>query len=198
MKPVGGIAAVQVVGERAVGGVIFRKIGVEQIDRHGRAGNAGQRVSPSADLDAPAREFQTYPGSQRLQNFFRFPDGRLVLLISLAVEALPEVAFSVDQRNADDGHAEIGGRAEHIAGQDSEASGIRRQIWSQGDFHGEVGDSPVVRQGGGIGHCIWTAAAALNRTPRAGVNTQRQMLNTGHGESRTIEYSLDQTRLTIP
>jgi hypothetical protein len=45
---------------------------------------------------------------------------------------------------------------------------------------------------------------ALYPTMPVGLDTQRrlyyepQMLRTGQGESRTIEYSLDQTRLTIP
>ena len=42
------------------------------------------------------------------------------------VEVLPEVALPVQQRDADDRHAQVGGRAQRVAGEDAEAAAVGR------------------------------------------------------------------------
>ena len=54
-------------------------------------------------------------------------DGVVLLLPAVAVEALAEVAGLVEQADADDRDADVGGRLEVVAGEDAEAAGVLRQ-----------------------------------------------------------------------
>ena len=67
--------------------------------------------------------------------------GRVVLLLpAVRGQRLPEVPEPVEQADADDRHAQIGGRLEVVAGQDAKATRVVRQRLGDAELHREVGD----------------------------------------------------------
>ena len=68
-------------------------------------------------------------------------EDRVVLLLpAVEVERLLEVAGLVEEADADDGHAEVGGGLEVVTGQDAEAAGVLRQHLGDAVLGAEVGD----------------------------------------------------------
>ena len=63
-----------------------------------------------------------------------------LLLPAVAVEALLEVAGLVEQADADDRDAEVGGRLEVVTGEDAEAAGVLRQHLGDAELGAEVAD----------------------------------------------------------
>ena len=62
------------------------------------------------------------------------------------VEPLPEVAAAVEEADADERDAELGGRLQVVAGEDAEAAGVDRQALVEAELGREVGDEEVVRR----------------------------------------------------
>ena len=50
----------------------------------------------------------------------------------------------MDERDADHSQAEVGGTTQQVAGEDAQASRVRRDVALEGDLHREVGDVRVV------------------------------------------------------
>ena len=131
LEPVLGAAAVEPVGDLALGGVVVLDVGVEQQQRHpadlrlpdlgaqravaGEADRDPQRraVGRRAAARAAARAGRS-AGSARAASRRRDSDWR-------------EVAGPVEQADADDRHAEVAGRLEVVAGEDAETAGVLRQ-----------------------------------------------------------------------
>src|SRR2546423_6265877 len=103
------IAAVQIIGETAVPFRILWKLRVEEIDRHLVAGNAADRVPPSADVNGAAFDDNCYTSIDRLQHVLRHPPLRGFGLIAAFVDVLAEISFPMHQRDADDRRTEIRG-----------------------------------------------------------------------------------------
>ena len=64
----------------------------------------------------------------------------LFVLPAVLVEALAEVALAVEEADADERDAEVGGALDVVAGEDAEAAGVDRQRLVQAELGGEVGD----------------------------------------------------------
>ncbi len=134
------VAAVKVVGEAAVPGVVAVDVGVEEEDGDDVAGVADDVETPGAEGDRAAlqRDGDGLVGGG--EGRFRRPDDVALGLLTAGVEVLLEVAATVDERDGDEGNAGIGGGAEGIAGQHAEAARVGGQGLRECDLHGEVRD----------------------------------------------------------
>ena len=148
-QPVLAAAAVEPVGDVAVGGVVLLDVGVEQQQRDPadlRHPDLGVQHAP------PGRRDGTWTGVavRLLQQGQRQAVGverRVVLLLpAVAGQGLAEVAVPVEQADADDRHAEVAGRLEVVAGEDAEAAGVLRQGGGDAELGREVGDGRRARR----------------------------------------------------
>jgi hypothetical protein len=88
----------------------------------------------------------------RLENLLGIPAHRRLGLVALFVDLLLEVALAVEERHADDRGAEIGGRPQGIAGQNTQPATVRGDRLLEADLHREIGDG---RFRGSSSHEIW-------------------------------------------
>jgi hypothetical protein len=155
-------ADVQDVGDRPVGGRVLGDVGVEQEHRH------------APDLGDPDRGEQVAPGQldrdrQRQSGRILHPPERqarqvvvgvVVLLVTVGVDRLAEVALAVQQPDADRGERHVAGRLHMVAGEDAETARVDAERFVETVFRAEVGDraaqpvgvlalEPVVRA---VGH----------------------------------------------
>ena len=80
--------------------------------------------------------------AQQLQRQAVRVEGRVVLeLPAVGGQALGEVAGPVEQPDADQRDAEVGGRLEVVTGEDAQAAGVLRQHLGDAELGGEVGDA---------------------------------------------------------
>lgn len=123
-------AAVEPVGDVALGGRVGLDVGVEEQQRdpsdlglpdvRGEGAAAGQ-----GEVD-PAGGAVVLP-EQADREFVRIEQRVALLLPAVPVEGLPEVAVPVEQADADDRDAEVAGGLEVVAGQDAEPAGVLGQ-----------------------------------------------------------------------
>ena len=64
------------------------------------------------------------------------------------IEMLPEIALVVEQADADQRNAEVGGALDVVAGEHAEAAGINRQRLVQAELGGEIGHRPRPQHAG--------------------------------------------------
>jgi hypothetical protein len=135
-------AAVEPVGDLALGLGVELDVGVQQQQRH------------AADLRPPDLRVQGAAGQldgdvhgravglrqQREREAVRVQRRVALLLPPLGVERLLEVAGPVQQPDAEDRDAEVGRRLEVVAGEDAEPAGVLRQHLGDAELRGEVGD----------------------------------------------------------
>ena len=91
-----------------------------------------------------------------------------LLLPAVGVEALAEVALGVEQADADERQAEVGGGLQVVAGEDAEAAGVLRQRLGDAELGGEVGDEAAAASRRGSG------TSAAPRPRRAGARRRRR------------------------
>ena len=92
----------------------------------------GDRLAREVDLDGDRLAHET--GGLRI-------DGLVLLgLPAGRVEALREVAAAVEESDADERDAELGGALQVVAREDAEAAGVDRQRLLEAELHAEVGD----------------------------------------------------------
>ena len=72
----------------------------------------------------------------------------LFVLPALLVEALQEIALVVEQADADERNAEIGGALDVVAREHAQAAGVDGQRFVQSEFGGEVGDRARTQHAG--------------------------------------------------
>ena len=92
----------------------------------------GQRLAGQVDADPDAL-------AQREGHGVRVEGGELLLLPAVEAEPLAEVAVAVEEADADEGHAEVGGRLQVVAGQDAEAAGVLGDGLGDAELGREVG-----------------------------------------------------------
>ena len=137
------VAAVEAVGDRALGRRVGLHVGVEQ-----------QQLDP-ADVDAPEPGVQrTARAAPRRRAPARPPAASTGVIGSsagssstnssscapLGGQQLAEVAVAVEEADADDRHAEVAGRLEVVAGEDAEPARVLRQRLAEAELGREVGD----------------------------------------------------------
>ena len=179
-------AHVEDAGDRPVGGVVERDVGVEHQHRH--AGPPAPST-PRRARRGPGRSMGTVstPPAGRLHGQDGQPRevvvGVDVLLEAVGVHRLAEVARAVEQAHADERHAEVARRLAVVAGEDAEAARVDAERLVDPELHREVGDRPRraaapcwAYQRGRLRYSsrAWiTSLVELRRTPgrRAGAST---------------------------
>ena len=71
-----------------------------------------------------------------------------LLLPAPGIDDLPEISFLEQEADADRRHPEIAGGLQIVAGQHSEAAGVKRQRGAEPELHAEIGDA--AQRGAGI------------------------------------------------
>jgi hypothetical protein len=146
-----GVAAIEVVGEAAIPGVVAFDIGVKQEDGDDMSSNADDVEAPGTDEDLTVlqRKGDDLVGAGK--GCFRRPGNVGLGLLPDIGELLAKVAAAMDQRDRDHRTAGVGGGAQSVASEHAEATGVRRKRRGEGYLHGEVGDgaSAEIRCGGG-------------------------------------------------
>ncbi len=175
-EPVLAVAAVERVGDAPGALRVALDVGVEEQERHaGRLGPpdlGAHRLAGEVDGDHDGRA--ACVALERQAALFGI-DLDVALLLAAAVDRLAEVAHPVEQADADERKAEVGGRLEVVAGENAEAARVDGQLLVDAELHAEVGDGEAalaavvarppggVRRGRGGGH----AAARSASMPRA-------------------------------
>ena len=97
------------------------------------------RQTADGDLVAGEVDRHAHAGVGEPERLGVHVEGAL-LLPAVGVELLVEVALGVQQPDADQRHAEVGGRLEVVAGEHAEAAGVLRQGLGDAELRREVGD----------------------------------------------------------
>ncbi len=117
-----GVAAVEVVGEAAVPGIVAFDVGIEQEDGNDVAGNANNIKAPRADENLPTLHGEGDDLVGAGEHGLGGPGDVGFRLLTDVGELLAEVAAAMDERDRNHGGRGVGGRAEGVAGQHSEAT----------------------------------------------------------------------------
>ena len=148
-QPVLAAAAVEPVGDVALGRLVVLDVGVEQQQRHPadlRLPDLRDQVPPAGQPDLDLERAAVGLAQQRDRQAVRVEHRVALLLPALAGQRLGEVAGPVEQAHADDRHAEVGGGLEVVAGQDAQAAGVLRQRGGDAVLGREVGDRRTGRR----------------------------------------------------
>ncbi len=144
-----GVAAVEVVGEMAVVGVVAFDVGVEQEDGDDVALDADHIEAPGADGDLAALHGDGDGLLRAGQGGLGRPGHVGLGLLANGVEMLAEVSAAMDEGDGDHGGGGVGGGAQGIAGEHAQAAGVGGQRGRERDLHGEIGDAAGGEVGAG-------------------------------------------------
>ena len=135
------IAAVELRGDQTILGVVFRRVGIEQIK------------ADAADLELP--DFREHfavknaDGDEQIRiAAAHFADGKMVkilvevdgLLRAFLVDLLFEISVTIEQADGDKVEIEIAGGFAVIARENAEAAGIIRNRFVKAELSGKIGD----------------------------------------------------------
>ena len=123
--------------------VVLGDVGVEQQQRHPAdlgAPDVGVQLAAAGQRERDRRGRAVGLAQQRQRQAVGVEHRVVLLLPAVADQALAEVAGLVEQADADDRHAEVGGRLEVVAREDAEAAGVLRQRGGDAELRREVGD----------------------------------------------------------
>ena len=118
-------------------------VGVEQQQRHAAdlgLPDVGVQLAAAGQPERDDARGAVRLAQQRQRQAVGVEDRVGLLLPAVAVQALLEVAGLVEQADADDRHAEVGGGLEVVAGEDAQAAGVLRQHLGDAELGAEVGD----------------------------------------------------------
>ncbi len=114
-KTIVGIATVKAAGEIAVALFVRGKIGVEKIDGHNVAACADGVITPGAEFDAAAFEWNGDTDFFFLEKILDPPFDRFFGLDAIIGQHLREVAFAIEQRDRNHGKLEVCRCANRVA-----------------------------------------------------------------------------------
>ena len=103
---------------------VLGEIRVEQIDRHLVAGDAANRILPGAKVHRASFDLHGRARVDGLEHVLRPPLTGVSVWLPCLVEMLLEVAFAMEQRDADDRHGEIGRRSQRVTGEHAKAAAV--------------------------------------------------------------------------
>jgi hypothetical protein len=135
------VAAVERVGETAIELAVLVEHGVEQEHRHLVSLHAVHRVPPGRHVNRAPLDGDRAARVHALEHVLGAPLDRRLALMPMLVEVLLEVPLPVKQRDGDERDAKIRCGAEGIAGEDAEATAVRRDRLLEADLHREVRNS---------------------------------------------------------
>src|SRR5258708_11958832 len=147
-----GVAAIEVVGEAAVPGVIAFDVGVKQEDGDDVTGYTEDIEAPGADENFPALHGEGDDLLGAGEGGLGGPGDVGLGLLADGVEVLTEVAAAVRERDSNHGGGSVGRGAEGVAGEHAQSAGVGGEGRGEGDLHGEVSDGAgsEVQIGGGL------------------------------------------------
>src|SRR6266568_2144540 len=131
-KPVVGVAAVKMMGERAVPFGIFREIGIQQNHRHFVAAGSFDHKLPCSDMDGSSFDSHLHALRKFATELCDVPRYRHLGLPAISVERLREVALPMQKRDRNQRQLEIGSGTNGVARQHSKAAAISGHSWVQG------------------------------------------------------------------
>ncbi len=140
-EPVGEVAAVEIIGDVAVGFDVAGDIGVEKEYRNDAAGGTFHPVEPGLHLDVAVFDGHQCFRRQKFHDRAGIPGHRCFMLTAGFVQALAEIAVAADQGHRHQRQFQIGGAFDGVAGEDAEAAAVGRDVGGQPDFHGEIGNA---------------------------------------------------------
>ncbi len=139
-----GSAAVELVGDVAVFGPVLDYIGVQQVER-----NAAHHRAPDLGRDLVVSQLhgKRAPVGAALQRDRQVL--KVVVLIRFllpagGVKVLAKVALLIKQPDAHQGHAQVAGGLQMIAGQHAQAPGENRQAFGDAEFGRKVGNQQAL------------------------------------------------------
>jgi hypothetical protein len=139
-QPIVLVATVERVGERLVPLRVLGELGVEEVHRHLVSAHSFHGELPGADVDLAALDRHGAAGVHRLELCLRRPVHGALALLARGVQVLLEIALPVQQRHGDQRHADVGGRAQRVAGQHAEPTAVGGDRLLEADLHREVRD----------------------------------------------------------
>ena len=123
-EPVVRVAAVEVVGESAIVGVVALDVGVQQEDGDDMAGTADDIKSPGANGDFAALHLDADRSTRFWEHDLRRPEDVGLSLLARGVEVLLEITVAMHERDCDQGSAGVGCRTQRIAGEHAETARV--------------------------------------------------------------------------
>ena len=138
------VAAVEAVGDRALGRRVLRRTS----ESSSSSGTRPTSTRQSAACSAPPGQRHGDPHAARRRSSSTGVIGSSAGSSSTnssccaprARQQLAEVAVAVEEADADDRHAEVAGRLEVVAGEDAEPARVLRQRLAEAELGREVGD----------------------------------------------------------
>ncbi len=134
------VAAIQMVGEVAVGLGVFGQVGVEQEHRHAGAGDALHVEAPGAQRDVATFDAHSRALRHLAECLGRRPGLWRFALRAIGRQVLPEVALAVHERHRHHRQFGVSRRAHRVAGEHTQAAAVGGQAFGEADLHREVGD----------------------------------------------------------
>ena len=147
------VTAVETGGEVAVVRRVFAEVSV-----HEEEGDAADLEVPDPEVadavgegDGDVDGFAGWVAGEAHGEVFDFVELIVFLLPAVVVEFLFEVALVVEEADAAEIDADVGGGLEVIAGEDAETAAVEFDAFVEAELEGEVGDEPVEPEGIGSG-----------------------------------------------
>ena len=136
------VAAVQVIGQAAVPSGVAVEVGIEKVDGHDMSGAAAHVVAPGAHGNNAVFNGDRDTGRFLNAESIRVPGLNFFALHTGAVEMLLEVPFAMQQRESDEGNAQVGRRSQRIACENAEAARIGGHGLMDCNLHREIRNMP--------------------------------------------------------
>ncbi len=134
------VTAVEMVGYLPIRRRVLREIGIEEEHRHEAADRAPVIVEPCPDRDARTPYLHRHTLGEFTHMRCRIPFIREIDLVSLWSQALPHVAFPVDEGHSDHRYEEVCARSDDVSGEHTETTAVCRYIALKTYLHREVRD----------------------------------------------------------
>src|SRR5687767_1718246 len=129
------VAAVEAIGEGLIPRRVFRKRRVEQKHRHLVSADALDDVFPGTDANVASLELHRDDDVEGLEELFGTPFDRALGLIAFGVDVLLEVAFALQQGDADHRDLEVGRGPEGVSGENAKSAAVRGDRLLEADLH---------------------------------------------------------------
>ena len=141
------VAAVQLIGDGAVGFLVAGQVAVEQVEL-----DMAGTCLPHLEFHVAARELHgnvqlvSVPVERGAERQVVEVGGRVVCdLVAMFVDGLGEVTLPVEHADGDKGDRKVARRLAVVAGENAEAAGIDRQALVETEFGAEIGDQVPLR-----------------------------------------------------
>ena len=147
LETVGFVAAVEAIGDRAVGGIVVIEPCVEQEDRDRMSDRAGQHVQPRPYPNGTPFDPNGHHGVERYRPIRQIPRIGVIDLPAVAIDLLAQITLPAGEGQEHHRQFEVGAGAGGVAGEHAEPAGIGVHLRPERDLHREIGDPPARKKG---------------------------------------------------